>query len=105
MVDANHRPSRHPGAGYLAEPTHPPVGPQSLHKRRNPPLPLGSRSSRSRRAGVQVGRRVVEVRVGGKVAAMSSPWTDRATLTGAQYRTEANLAARQSVYAFQRPRL
>ena len=36
---------------------------------------------------------------------MSSPWTDRDTLTGGQYRTDANLAARQSIYAFQRPRL
>ncbi len=36
---------------------------------------------------------------------MSSPWTDRGTLTGRQYQTDTNLAARQSVYAFQRPRL
>jgi ubiquinone/menaquinone biosynthesis C-methylase UbiE len=36
---------------------------------------------------------------------MSSPWTDRGILTGGQYRTDANLTARQSVYAFQRPRL
>ncbi|HEY7324174.1 MAG TPA: class I SAM-dependent methyltransferase [Streptosporangiaceae bacterium] len=36
---------------------------------------------------------------------MTSLWTDRGTLTGGQYRTDANLAARQSVYAFQRPRL
>ena len=36
---------------------------------------------------------------------MSSPWTDRDTLTGGQYRTDAHLAARQSVYAFQRPKL
>jgi SAM-dependent methyltransferase len=35
---------------------------------------------------------------------MSSPWTDRGLL-GGQYRTDANLAARQSVYAFQRPRI
>jgi len=39
------------------------------------------------------------------VAVMSSPWTDPGTLTGGQYRTDANLAARQSVYAFQRPRI
>lgn len=36
---------------------------------------------------------------------MSSPWTDRTALTGGQYRTGANLTARQSVYAFQRPRI
>ncbi len=36
---------------------------------------------------------------------MSSPWTDQRVLTGGQYRTAANLAARQSVYAFQRPRI
>jgi SAM-dependent methyltransferase len=36
---------------------------------------------------------------------MSSPWTDRNVLTGGQYRTDANLAARQSMYAFQRPRM
>lgn len=31
-------------------------------------------------------------------------WTDRAYLRERQYRTDANLAARQSVYAWQRPR-
>ncbi len=31
--------------------------------------------------------------------------TDRAYLTQVQYRTPANLAARQAVYAFQRPRI
>jgi len=31
--------------------------------------------------------------------------TDRAYLTQVQYRTDANLAARQSVYAYQRPRI
>jgi SAM-dependent methyltransferase len=36
---------------------------------------------------------------------MSSPWTDRSTLTDGQYRTDANLAARQSVYAFQQPKI
>lgn len=32
-------------------------------------------------------------------------WTDRAVLRDVQYRTDANLAARQSIYAHQRPRL
>lgn len=31
--------------------------------------------------------------------------TDRAYLTGTQYRTDANLAARQSIYAYQQPRI
>jgi ubiquinone/menaquinone biosynthesis C-methylase UbiE len=31
--------------------------------------------------------------------------TDRAYLTGVQYRTDQNLAARQSIYAFQRPKI
>jgi ubiquinone/menaquinone biosynthesis C-methylase UbiE len=31
--------------------------------------------------------------------------TDRAYLTGVQYRTDANLSARQSVYAYQQPRI
>lgn len=45
------------------------------------------------------------MQIGGNVAVMSSSWTDRRTLTGGQYRTDANLAARQSIYAFQRPEL
>jgi PIN domain nuclease of toxin-antitoxin system len=32
-------------------------------------------------------------------------WTDRARLRDVQYRTDANLAARQSIYAFQHPPL
>lgn len=32
-------------------------------------------------------------------------WTDRSCLQDIQYRTDANLAARQSIYAYQRPRL
>jgi SAM-dependent methyltransferase len=36
---------------------------------------------------------------------MSSPWTDGGALVAGQYRTDANLAARRSVYAFQRPRI
>jgi SAM-dependent methyltransferase len=32
-------------------------------------------------------------------------WTDRSCLQDVQYRTDANLAARQSIYACQRPRL
>lgn len=31
--------------------------------------------------------------------------TDKAYLTGVQYRTDANLAARQSIYAYQQPRI
>lgn len=34
-----------------------------------------------------------------------SIWIDRSLLTGTQYRTDANLAARQSIYAYQRPAL
>ncbi|MHB1596760.1 MAG: class I SAM-dependent methyltransferase [Streptosporangiaceae bacterium] len=34
---------------------------------------------------------------------MTSPWADRDVLTGSQYRTDSNLAARRSIYAFQRP--
>jgi SAM-dependent methyltransferase len=32
-------------------------------------------------------------------------WTDRSWLQEVEYRTDANLAARQSIYAYQRPRL
>jgi SAM-dependent methyltransferase len=32
-------------------------------------------------------------------------WTDRSRLRDVQYRTDANLAARQSIYAYQHPRL
>jgi trans-aconitate methyltransferase len=35
----------------------------------------------------------------------ASRWTDRSYLTAVQYRTDANLAARQGIYAYQRPRL
>jgi ubiquinone/menaquinone biosynthesis C-methylase UbiE len=31
-------------------------------------------------------------------------WVDRPWLTGSQYKTDANLAARQSIYAYQRPK-
>jgi SAM-dependent methyltransferase len=34
-----------------------------------------------------------------------SAWVDRATLRAVQYRTDANLAARQALYAYQHPRL
>ena len=34
---------------------------------------------------------------------MPSPWADKSYLTGVQYRTDANLATRQSIYAYQRP--
>ena len=36
---------------------------------------------------------------------MAEPWADRAFLRGTQYKTDANLAARQSIYAFQHPRI
>jgi len=36
---------------------------------------------------------------------MSAPWTDGRALADGQYRTDANLLARQSVYGFQRPRI
>jgi SAM-dependent methyltransferase len=36
---------------------------------------------------------------------MNDPWADRAFLRGTQYKTDANLAARQSIYAYQRPRI
>ena len=36
---------------------------------------------------------------------MTEPWADRAFLRGAQYKTDANLAARQSIYAYQHPRI
>jgi SAM-dependent methyltransferase len=40
------------------------------------------------------------------MAGHKSPlWTDRSWLRDVQYRTEANLAARQSLYAYQHPRL
>lgn len=32
-------------------------------------------------------------------------WTDRSILQQRQYRTDANLAARQSVYSYQYPRI
>ena len=32
-------------------------------------------------------------------------WVDRSLLQGVQYRTDANLAARQALYAHQRPRI
>ncbi len=36
---------------------------------------------------------------------MTDPWADRAYLRGSQYTTDANLAARQSIYAYQQPRV
>jgi SAM-dependent methyltransferase len=36
---------------------------------------------------------------------MTEPWADRAFLRGSQYKTDANLAARQSIYAYQHPRI
>jgi SAM-dependent methyltransferase len=36
---------------------------------------------------------------------MDNPWADRDFLCGTQYKADANLAARQSIYAYQRPRI
>jgi ubiquinone/menaquinone biosynthesis C-methylase UbiE len=36
---------------------------------------------------------------------MTDPWDDRAFLRGTQYKTDANLAARQSIYAYGHPRI
>jgi hypothetical protein len=36
---------------------------------------------------------------------MAGSWDDRAYLRGTQYKTDTNLAARQSIYAYQQPRL
>ena len=36
---------------------------------------------------------------------MADSWDDRAYLRGTQYKTDANLAARQSIYAYQHPRI
>lgn len=36
---------------------------------------------------------------------MTDPWANRDYLRGAQYKTDTNLAARQSIYAFQQPRI
>jgi SAM-dependent methyltransferase len=36
---------------------------------------------------------------------VADPWADRAFLRGTQYKTDANLAARQSFYAYQHPRI
>jgi len=36
---------------------------------------------------------------------MAGSWDDRAYLRGTQYKTDANLAARQSIYAYQQPRV
>lgn len=36
---------------------------------------------------------------------MTDPWEDRHYLRGTQYKTDTNLAARQSIYAYQQPRI
>jgi ubiquinone/menaquinone biosynthesis C-methylase UbiE len=36
---------------------------------------------------------------------MSTPWADRGYLQRSQYKTDANLSARQSIYSYQRPRI
>jgi SAM-dependent methyltransferase len=37
--------------------------------------------------------------------AEADPWADRAYLRGTQYKTDTNLTARQSIYAYQQPRI
>ena len=39
------------------------------------------------------------------MAELTDPWSNPAYLRGVQYRTDANLAARQSIYAYQHPRI
>jgi ubiquinone/menaquinone biosynthesis C-methylase UbiE len=39
------------------------------------------------------------------MAQPTEPWNDAAFLRDVQYRTDANLAARQSIYAYQQPRI
>jgi SAM-dependent methyltransferase len=39
------------------------------------------------------------------VTELTDPWADRSFLRDVQYRTDANLAARQSVYSYQEPRI
>ena len=36
---------------------------------------------------------------------MTDPWAERDFLRGTQYKNDANLAARQSIYAYQHPRI
>ena len=36
---------------------------------------------------------------------LNDPWADRSFLRDAQYRTDANLAARQSIYSYQEPHI
>jgi hypothetical protein len=36
---------------------------------------------------------------------MTAPWEDRDYPRGTQYKTDANLAARRSIYAYQHPRI
>ena len=36
---------------------------------------------------------------------VTDPWSNRSFLRGTQYKTDANLAARQSIYAYQHPRI
>ena len=36
---------------------------------------------------------------------MADSWNDRAYLRGTQYKTDTNLAARQSIYAYAHPRV
>jgi len=38
-------------------------------------------------------------------SSVTDPWSNRSFLRGTQYKTDANLAARQSIYAYQHPRI
>ena len=46
-----------------------------------------------------------EVPYGRRVTEASDPWAERSYLRDVQYRTDGNLAARQSIYAYQHPRV
>jgi hypothetical protein len=62
----------------------------------------GRAACRSREAGVPVSGLL---RFMAMIGDDDRPWTDRSLLRGVQYRTDANVAARQSLYSWQRPRL
>jgi len=42
---------------------------------------------------------------GRRVTEATDPWAERSYLRDVQYRTDGNLAARQSIYAYQHPRI
>src|SRR6202453_5326743 len=68
--------------------------------------PFGGRAGR--RPGGVSGRhqqRAVVVRGRWRILRLMELWADRAFLRDVQYRTDANLAARQSIYAYQQPQI